>query len=77
MTLATALGAPPTDKLTRANFLLWKLQVLPVVRGALVMGLLDGSDSARSETMEPKEEETKKKITVPNPVYGVWLARDQ
>ena len=76
-TLASALGAPPTEKLTRANFLLWKMPVLPAVRGALVMGMLDGSDSAPPETIEDDDEKTQKKVTVPNPTYGVWLTRDQ
>ncbi|KAK1665884.1 hypothetical protein QYE76_054043 [Lolium multiflorum] len=74
--VATALGGPPTKKLTRVNFLLWKMQVLPALRGALVMGLLDGSDPTPPKTLE--EEDSNKKVTqIPNPVYGVWLVRDQ
>jgi hypothetical protein len=40
------------------------------------MELLDGSDKAPAKTMEV-EDENKKKITVPNPVYGAWIKRDQ
>jgi hypothetical protein len=74
--LAAALGAPPSDKLSRENHLLWKAQVLPALRGAQVMGLLDGSDPAPEKTLEV-EDENKKKIIVPNPAYGIWISRDQ
>jgi hypothetical protein len=74
--LAAALGAPPTEKLTLANYLYWKAQVLPAVRGAEAMGLLDGTDTAPAKTMEAEDSE-KKKIVIPNPAYGAWITRDQ
>jgi hypothetical protein len=74
--LAAALGSPPTEKLTRQNHLFWKTQVLPALHGAQVLGLLDGSDAAPSKTLEVEDSE-KKKSTVPNEAYAVWLARDQ
>ncbi|KAK1696039.1 hypothetical protein QYE76_012736 [Lolium multiflorum] len=74
--LAAALGSPPTEKLTRQNHLFWKTQVLPALRGAQVLGLLDGSDAAPSKTLEVEDSE-KQKSTVPNEAYAVWLARDQ
>jgi hypothetical protein len=75
-TMAAALGSPPTEKLTRANFLLWKMQVLPAVRGALVMGLLDGSYKAPCQTLEGLDAE-KKPVMIPNHEYAAWVARDQ
>lgn len=75
-TLAAALGAPPAQQLTRANHLAWKALVLPAFRGARVMGLLDGSDSAPPETLET-EDSNNKKVTVENPAYSAWVARDQ
>jgi hypothetical protein len=74
--LASALGSPPLEKLSRDNHLFWKAQVLPALRGAQVMGLLDGSNPAPPKTIEA-EDENKKPITIPNPIYGAWLARDQ
>jgi hypothetical protein len=50
--------------------------VLPAICGALVMGLLDGSDAAAPETLEEEDNDKKIKM-VPNPLYGVWLAQDQ
>jgi hypothetical protein len=40
------------------------------------MGLLDGIDRAPAETMET-EDENKKKISMENPAYATWIARDQ
>ncbi|XP_071685030.1 uncharacterized protein [Lolium perenne] len=74
--LASALGSPPTEKLTRQNHLFWKAQVLPALRGAQVMGLLDGSDSAPPKTISSEDSE-KNMISIPNDAYAVWLARDQ
>jgi hypothetical protein len=63
-------------KLTRENFLYWQTQVLPSLRGARVMGLLDGFDAAPPKFLEV-EDEHKKKTTVPNPAFDVWIAKDQ
>ncbi|KAK1611309.1 hypothetical protein QYE76_034982 [Lolium multiflorum] len=73
---AAIIGAPPATKLTRANFMYWHAQVLPTLRGARVMGLLDGSDSSPPEVLEA-EDENKKKVSIPNPAYDTWITRDQ
>jgi hypothetical protein len=67
-----SLGAAPATKLTRENFLIWKAQVLPALRGARVMGLLEGSDQMPPEELEVEDAE-KKKICVPNPAYDTWI----
>jgi hypothetical protein len=64
MALAAALGAPPAQLLTRKNFLAWNALVLPTFRG--VMGLLDGSDRAPTETVET-DGPNKEKTYVENP----------
>src|SRR3954471_24283907 len=74
--LATTLGSPPSQKLTRANFLFWKTLLLPPLRGAQVLELLDGTDAAPVKTLEV-EDANKKKTIIPNPAYTVWLSRDQ
>jgi hypothetical protein len=48
----------------------------PPVRGAMVLGLLDGTDTALNKTLEV-EDFDKKKTMVPNPAYATWLAHDQ
>ena len=70
------LGAPPTEKLARGNYLLWKAQVLSALRGAQVTGLLDGSDAAPPKTVEIAKADKTTAIE-PNPLYGPWIAKDQ
>ncbi|XP_073360257.1 uncharacterized protein [Aegilops tauschii subsp. strangulata] len=70
------LGAPPTEKLIRGNYLLWKAQGMPALRGAQVTGLLDGSDAAPPKTVEIAQAD-KTTTTGTNPLYGPWLAKDQ
>ena len=70
------LGAPPTEKLARGNYLLWKAQVMPALRGAQVTGLLDGSDAAPPKTVEVTKADKTTAIE-PNPLYGPWLSKDQ
>jgi hypothetical protein len=74
--LVAPLGAPPAHQLTRSNFLLWKALVLPAFRGANVMPLLEGTDRAPSKLIEV-EYVDKKKVTVDNPAYAAWMAKDQ
>jgi len=66
------LEPPVSEKLTRDNFLLWKAQVLPPIRGAQLEDILDGTDLAPAKTIEDD-----KKQVVPNSAYSIWLAKDQ
>ena len=75
-TPSPTIGAPPATKLTRENFLYWQAQVLPTLRGARVMGLLEGTDLAPPEKLQV-EDENKKPVTISNPAYETWIARDQ
>jgi hypothetical protein len=75
-TLATSLGSPPSQKLTRSNFLFWQTLVLPPIRGAFAFGLLDGTEPAPAQTIEVEDSNNKKTI-VPNPAYVTWVGRDQ
>ena len=70
------LGAPPKQQLTRSNFPIWRVQVLPAIRGAMAMGLLDGSEAAPPKTLA-KEKDAADATAAPNPAYAAWLARDQ
>jgi hypothetical protein len=74
--LVVALGSPPAQPLTRANYLLWKALVIPAFHGANVMGLIDCTDAAPPKTIEA-EDSSKNKIQVPTPDYVTWIARDQ
>ncbi|KAK1693081.1 hypothetical protein QYE76_009778 [Lolium multiflorum] len=74
--LAAALGAPPTQLLTQENVLVWKALVIPALRGACVLNLVEGRDKAPVETLDV-EDADKQKTTVVNPAYATWIARDQ
>jgi hypothetical protein len=41
--LASPLGLLVSEKLSKNNLQLWKLQVLPTIRGAQLEGYLDGT----------------------------------
>ncbi|XP_071681415.1 uncharacterized protein [Lolium perenne] len=74
--LAAALGSPPSQPLTRENALIWKALVIPALRGARVLDLVEGVDKAPAETLAA-ENANSKKITIANPEYKSWIARDQ
>ena len=67
---------PVSEKLTRDNFLVWRAQVLPAVRAARLVGILDGS-SAEPSPMIQVEKPDKSTEKVENPAYVQWIAQDQ
>jgi hypothetical protein len=74
------LGLPPRELLTRDNYPLWRWQVLPAIRGAQLIGLLDGTDCAPPpqiiDVVAEKTADTPAKMKA-NPDYAAWLSRDQ
>jgi hypothetical protein len=75
-TLAAALGSAPSQLLTRDNALIWKALVIPALRGAHVLDLVEGSEKPPEKLLET-EDINKKKVTIPNPEYAAWISRDQ
>lgn len=65
-----------TKKLTRDNFLPWKTQVLPSIRGANLMGYLDGTRAAPTEEIDQTQAD-KTVAKAPNPEYLAWVSWDQ
>jgi hypothetical protein len=55
MTLAAALGAPPLQPLTCENALVWKALVIPALRGARVLDLVEGKDEAPDEFIDEED----------------------
>jgi hypothetical protein len=74
------LGLPPREQLTRNNFPLWRSQVLPTIRGAQLVGILNGTDAAPPpeivDVPADKTTGTPAKLKA-NPEYVTWLSRDQ
>ncbi|KAF0925753.1 hypothetical protein E2562_017310 [Oryza meyeriana var. granulata] len=64
-------------KLTQENYLLWSTQILPYLRSQGLIGYVDGSLPAPSQTItvEPTEDSARR-ITV-NPEYTYWYHKDQ
>jgi hypothetical protein len=57
-----SLSQPVSEKLTSENFLLWKAQVVPIMRGARLFRYLDGT------VVEPATTDT---------THAAWVAQDQ
>jgi hypothetical protein len=74
--LAAALGTPPSQPLTRDNALVWKALVIPALRGACVLDLIEGKDKAPNEFVST-EDANNRKVIIVNPDYEVWISRDQ
>jgi hypothetical protein len=53
--LAAALGIPPTQLLTRDNSLVWKALVVPALRGARVLDLVEGKEVVPTEKIEVED----------------------
>jgi hypothetical protein len=68
-------GQPIPEKLTRNNFLLWKTQILPAIRGACMEGYITGAKQAPAAEVDAKEGD--KLVKVSNPAYETWVAEDQ
>jgi len=72
---SSPFGHPVLDKLTRDNFVLWKTQFLPAVRGAKALGILDGTIPKPRQVLEAKVDGKKKEI--PNLEHDSWVEKDQ
>jgi hypothetical protein len=74
--LAAALGALPSQLLTRDNALIWKALVIPALRGAHVLDLVEGTEKEPEKLIET-EDIDHKKVTIPNPEHAAWISSDQ
>jgi hypothetical protein len=76
ITMANPLPSQGTaEKLTRDNFLLWETQALPAIRGARLMGYLDGTTKAPPATLSVDKDGEKSEVA--NPAYEAWMQTDQ
>ncbi|XP_034576869.1 uncharacterized protein [Setaria viridis] len=63
------------EKLTRDNYVLWKAQFLPTIRGAQLLGILEGKVPAPSPILEVLLDDKKKEVS--NLEYDSWVSKDQ
>jgi hypothetical protein len=69
---------PVFEKLVHGNHVLWKAQVLTVLRRAQLAGFLNGTNPAPAEKIKiknNKSEEDSKEVL--NPAFDVWKAQEQ
>jgi hypothetical protein len=64
-----------TTKLNRENYVLWKTQIVPILRGALLMGFLDGTTPCQEKLI--METDKGAAVQKPNPEYLRWVQIDQ
>ncbi|XP_073357797.1 uncharacterized protein [Aegilops tauschii subsp. strangulata] len=80
MASSTAASSPLsgqiTERLTRTNYVLWRTQITPQLRGAGVFGYVDGSMAEPAEFVVSKDKDGKEE-TIPNPLHAVWFREDQ
>ncbi|CAN6248679.1 unnamed protein product [Urochloa humidicola] len=70
-----ALGHPVTEKLSKNNYSLWKMQILPAVRAAQLAGYLEGTTPTPPVEIDVKVGEKMEKQ--PNPEHAEWVVKDQ
>lgn len=71
-----SFGSLVNVKLGLENYLLWKAQIMPYLRGQLLLGYVDDSVTAPSKMIIITAEggEVSQEI---NPTYQVWIQQDQ
>ena len=74
---STTFGHPISEKLTRDNYVVWKAQVLPAVRGARLTGYLDGTTPEPSKTIKVQKADKSEEEEQDNPAHAAWIAQDQ
>jgi hypothetical protein len=71
----SAFSIPISEKLTKANYSLWRKQVLPAICAAQLEDLLTGHEATPAKTVSVTV--GNKEAQQPNPAYAKWVARDQ
>ena len=72
----STLSGQITERLTRTNYVLWRTQITPQLRGAGVFGYVDGSTAEPAKLVVSKDKDGKEE-TIPNPLHAVWFREDQ
>uniref|UniRef100_A0A2N9GP72 Reverse transcriptase Ty1/copia-type domain-containing protein n=1 Tax=Fagus sylvatica TaxID=28930 RepID=A0A2N9GP72_FAGSY len=64
-----------TIKLNRDNYLLWKAQIVPYLRGQHLYGFIDGTNPAPPSSVTASTSDTT--AVLPNPEFSNWHTQDQ
>mgnify|MGYP006267234335 CR=1 FL=1 len=68
----SSLGSPPSEKLTRTNFLLWKAIVLPQIKGAQMEHFLDAASPVPPPTITITKDGKEEQVF--NYARSIWYA---
>lgn len=71
-----SLNGQITERLTRTNYVLWRTQITPQLRGAGFFGYADGLVKEPTRTVISKAADGKEE-TSPNPLHPIWVREDQ
>ena len=71
-----SLNGQVTEKLNRTNYVLWRTQVTPHLRGAGVFGYVDGTSPEPARLHVTKDKDGKE-TSAPNPLHPLWVREDQ
>ena len=71
-----SLNGRVTEKLNRTNYVLWRTQVTPHLRGAGVFGYVDGTSPEPARLHVTKDKDGKE-TSAPNPLHPLWVREDQ
>uniref|UniRef100_A0A453AGS3 CCHC-type domain-containing protein n=1 Tax=Aegilops tauschii subsp. strangulata TaxID=200361 RepID=A0A453AGS3_AEGTS len=71
----TLSGGVP-KKLSRTNYVLWRTQITPQLRGAVVFHYVDGTATEPAKVLTTKDA-AGKETTGPNPLHPIWVREDQ
>ena len=72
----STLSGGVTEKLSRTNYILWRTQITPQLRGAGVFHYVDGTGTEPAKTHTTKDA-AGKETKGPNPLHPLWVREDQ
>ena len=70
------LSGQVMEKLSRTNYVLWRTQILPQLRGAGLYGYVDGTLTEPPRLLVTKDKEGKESTEL-NPLHPIWVREDQ
>jgi hypothetical protein len=74
-TIPSSFQIPIAEKLSKTNYMLWKVQVLPPIGAAQMEGLLTGVEAMPAQTIVVMSGDNTS--AQPNPECARWVSRDQ
>ena len=67
-----SLNGQVPEKLSRTNYMLWRTQITPQLRGAGLFGYADGTMPEPAPLLVTKDKDGKE-TSEPNPLHPIWV----